>query len=86
MIDKAILITHVEQVHLRAELRANGQKFLFKCYIFALMLHSAVCLSVTFFYPSSRADGVSGVRWLDLGHTVNRLRHCPLSHHYLVLP
>lgn len=52
---------------------------------FSLMLHSAVCLTVTFFSPSSRADGVSGVRWLDLGHTVYHLCRCPFSHHYLVL-
>lgn len=85
MIDKAILITDVEQVHLCADFRANGQKILFKCYFFAFMLHSAVCLSVTFFYPSSPADGVYRMCWLGLGHTVFHLCHCPLSHHHLVL-
>lgn len=87
MIDQAILITDAGQVHLCADFRANGQKILLLCvlFFFALVLHSAVCLSVAFFYPSSPADGVYRVRWLGLGHTVEHLRHCPLSLHHLVL-
>lgn len=91
MIDKAILITDValeDRTILSvqtSERMDRDSSVIFKCYIFAVMLHSAVCLSVTFFYPSSRADRVSGVHWLDLGHTVWHLGHNLVSHHYLVL-
>lgn len=54
-------------------------------FYFPFYIHSAVCLIILFSRPSSRAYGVPGVRWLDLGHTLHRVRHSSLSHHGVVM-